>query len=101
LPRLQAGAQPQRLLTTLLGDYWYGRTEHLPSAVLVRLLADFDVSTVGARAALSRLARSGLLESSRVGRNTYYGLTAQAAEVIRASAARIMTFGEAQDPWDG
>lgn len=101
LPRLQVGAQPQHVLTTLLGDYWHGRPEHVPSAALVLLLADFDVSTVGARAALSRLARRGVLESSRVGRNTYYGLTTQAAEVIRANARRIMTFGERQDPWDG
>jgi phenylacetic acid degradation operon negative regulatory protein len=101
LPRLQAGAQPQRLLTTLLCDYWHGRREHIPSVVLVRLLADFGVSTVGARAALSRLARRGLLESSRVGRNTYYGLTATAAEVIRESAARILSFGQRHDPWDG
>jgi phenylacetic acid degradation operon negative regulatory protein len=101
LPRRQVGAQPQRLLTTLLGDYWYGRPEHIPSVVLVRLLADFGVSTMGARAALSRLARRGLLESSRVGRNTYYGLTATAAEVIRESAQRILSFGQRHDLWDG
>ncbi len=69
--------------------------------MLVRLLADFDVTAVGARAALSRLARRGLLDSSRHGRNTYYGLTVQAAEVIRESAGRILTFGQRQDPWDG
>jgi phenylacetic acid degradation operon negative regulatory protein len=85
----------------LLGDYWYARPEHIPSAVLVRLLADFGVSTVGARAALSRLARRGLLDSSRLGRNTYYGLTRRAAEVIGETAERILTFGQRQDPWDG
>lgn len=101
LPRLQSGAQPQRLLSTLLGDYWYDRQEHLPSAALVTLLADFGVSTVGARAALSRLARRGVLESSKVGRNTYYGLTPRAAHLLREGAWRILTFGGQHEPWDG
>ncbi|WP_237702806.1 MULTISPECIES: PaaX family transcriptional regulator [Protofrankia] len=101
LPRFRLGAQPQRLLMTLLGDYWHGCEEHIPSAALVRLLADFDISTVGARAALSRLARRGLLESSRVGRNTYYGLTGQAAEALQDSAVRVLSFGQAGTGWDG
>ena len=101
LPRMQAGAQPQHLLITLLGDYWYGRREHLPSAALVRLLAEFGVTQVGARAALSRLARRGLLESSRVGRRTYYGLTERAAAVIADGARRIYSFGTAARSWSG
>ncbi|EFC84594.1 PaaX family transcriptional regulator C-terminal domain-containing protein [Parafrankia sp. EUN1f] len=101
LPRVQAGAQPQHLLTTLLGDYWVDRLEHIPSVVLVSLLADFEVSTVGARAALSRLSRRGLLESSRIGRNTYYGLAPDACAAIRVSMNRILTFGLRHDPWDG
>ena len=101
LPRSQAGAQPQRLLVALLGDYWHGRGEHVPSSALVRLLADFDVTAVGARATLSRLARRGLLDSSRHGRNTYYGLTPRAAEAVRESTGRVLTFGRNQDPWDG
>ena len=101
LPRMQAGAQPQHLLITLLGDYWYGRREHLPSAALVRLLAEFGVTPVGARAALSRLARRGLLESSRVGRRTYYGLTERAAAVIAEGARRIYSFGTGARSWSG
>lgn len=101
LPRSQEGPQPQRLLTTLLGDYWHGRREHLPSAALVRLLADFDVTVVGARAALSRLARRGVLESSKAGRFTFYGLTAQASAVVLANVHRIRAFGQGDEPWDG
>jgi phenylacetic acid degradation operon negative regulatory protein len=101
LPRSQEGPQPQRLLTTLLGDFWHGRREHLPSAALVALLAEFDVSTVGARAALSRLARRGVLESSKVGRNTYYGLTGQAAAVVVENVHRLRTFGDRPQEWDG
>ena len=101
LPRMQAGAQPQHLLITLLGDYWFGRREHLPSAALVRLLAEFGVTPVGARAALSRLARRGLLESSKVGRRTYYGLTGRAAAVIADGARRIFSFGTSSRSWSG
>jgi phenylacetic acid degradation operon negative regulatory protein len=101
LPRSQEGPQPQRLLTTLLGDFWHGRSELLPSAALVALLADFGITTVGARAALSRLARRGVLESSKAGRNTFYGLTAQAAAVVLETVHRLRAFGEWPEPWDG
>lgn len=100
LPRSQSGPQPQHLLVTLLGDYWYGRSEHLPSAALVALLAEFEISPVAARAALSRLARRGLLESSKTGRRTYYGLTRRAAEVLRDGVQRIMSFGASTGAWD-
>lgn len=101
LPRTQSGPQPQHLLVTLLGDYWYERDEHLPSAALVALLGEFGISAVAARAALSRLARRGLLESSKAGRRTYYGLTPRAADVLRDGGRRIMGFGTGARSWDG
>lgn len=91
---------PQHLLTTLLGDYWYRREEHLPSAALVRLAEEFGVSAVAARAALSRLARRGLLESAKRGRRTYYRLTDRADEVLTEGQAHIMSFGGDSEPWD-
>ena len=57
--------RPPRLLLTLLGDYWWRRTEPLPSAALVALLAEFGVSDSAARAALSRLTRNQLLVTSK------------------------------------
>lgn len=101
LPRGQAGAPPQHLLLTILGDYWFERTEHLPSAALVDLLGEFGVSAVGARAALSRLARRGLLEPSKSGRRTYYRLTARADRVLSDGIRRILSFGTQEVPWDG
>ena len=59
--------RPPRLLLTLLGDYWWRRTEPLPSAALVALLAEFGVSDSAARAALSRLTRNQLLVTSKSG----------------------------------
>jgi phenylacetic acid degradation operon negative regulatory protein len=101
LPRSQAGPSSQHLLTTLLGDYWAGRSEHLPSAALVALLGEFDVGATAARAALNRLARRGVLVSSRVGRNSYYGFAPGAAETLLAGAYEFVSFGRGDQSWDG
>ena len=68
-----AAERPPRLLLTLLGDYWWQRTEPLPSAAIVALLAEFGVSDSAARAALSRLTRNELLVTSKTGRRTSPG----------------------------
>lgn len=87
---------------TLLGDYWLETAEPLPSAALVALVGEFGISTVSARAALSRLAHRELLSVSKVGRRTFYGSTPLAEEVLRAGRDRILTFGNYSDrPWDG
>jgi phenylacetic acid degradation operon negative regulatory protein len=96
----------QRLLFTLLGDYWWGYAEHIPSAALVALLGEFGVSEAGSRAALSRVSRSGVLEGARDGRTTSYRLSAAARRSGRAYArwvARSSGVGAegAAAPWDG
>jgi len=93
--------RPPRLLLTLLGDYWWQRTEPLPSAAIVGLLAEFGVSDSAARAALSRLTRNGLLVTSRSGRRTFVRLSPRAAEVLDDGARRIFSFGAGRAPWDG
>src|SRR5262249_2913103 len=75
--------RPPRLLLTLLGDYWWRRTEPLPSAALVALLAEFGVSDSAARAALSRLTRNGLLITSKSGRRTVVRLSERAARILQ------------------
>jgi phenylacetic acid degradation operon negative regulatory protein len=101
LPRSRTGSTPQHLLTTLLADYWFGRTELLPSSALVRLVGEFGVTAAGGRTALSRLTRRGLLRAEKKGRNTYYSLTAEAAGALRSGAERVMSFGLTEQPWDG
>jgi phenylacetic acid degradation operon negative regulatory protein len=87
---------------TLLGDYWLGRAEHLPSAALVDLLAEFGISEPSTRAALNRLTKRELLVSSKRGRNTYYGLSPRAVPLVRDTLKRIVAFGTDQaTPWDG
>jgi phenylacetic acid degradation operon negative regulatory protein len=93
--------RPPRLLLTLLGDYWWQRTEPLPSAAIVALLAEFGVSDSAARAALSRLTRNGLLVTARSGRRTYVQLSARAADVLDDGARRIFSFGRRPTAWDG
>ena len=102
LPRAQAGAQPQHLIVTLLGDFWFGRTEPLPSASLVSLMSEFGISPSSARTALSRLARRGLLAISKVGRSTFYSPTPYAERVLREGRQRLFSFGDdSPDSWDG
>jgi phenylacetic acid degradation operon negative regulatory protein len=93
--------RPPRLLLTLLGDYWWQRTEPLPSAAIVALLAEFGVSDSAARAALSRLTRNGLLVTSRSGRRTFVRLSQRAADILDDGARRIFSFGAPTPPWDG
>ncbi len=93
--------RPPRLLLTLLGDYWWRRTEPLPSAAIVALLAEFGVSDSAARAALSRLTRNGLLVTSKSGRRTFVRLSDRAAGVLDDGARRIFSFGRVTQAWDG
>lgn len=101
LPRRQRGTPPQHLLTTILGDYWWGRREGLPSAALVRLADEFRVTPLAARAALSRLVRRGLLEVERSGRRASYALTEKADQVLTEGIQRIVAFGTGGSSWDG
>lgn len=104
LPHVPVSAEPQRpprLLLTLLGDYWWQRTESLPSAALVALLAEFGVSDSAARAALSRLSRNRLLVTSRSGRRTFVRLSDRAAEILDEGARHIFSFGRQTQAWDG
>ncbi len=100
LPRVQSGNTPQRLLVTLLGDYWLGRSEKIPSSCLVRLLGEFSVTSAAARASLSRLSRRGLLEVNKQGRHTQYGLSSDAEVLLSEGVARIMSFGTMTNQWD-
>jgi phenylacetic acid degradation operon negative regulatory protein len=89
------------LLPTLLGDYWFASDGHIPSAALVRLLAEFGVGADAARAALSRLSRDGRLEGSRHGRRTAYRLAPSLAEAAASQGRRLMRHGAGPVGWDG
>jgi phenylacetic acid degradation operon negative regulatory protein len=101
LPRFQSGFPPQHLLLTLLGDFWTGRPEPLPSAALVAWLADFDVNEAGARAAIGRLAKRGNLDVVREGRNTSYRVAPRLVELLPYGSLHTQSFGYSRKGWDG
>jgi phenylacetic acid degradation operon negative regulatory protein len=101
LPRRQAGSSPQGLAVTLLADYSLRTRAWLPSAAIVALLAESHVTAGGARTAISRLARRGVLESGRQGRNTFYRLTEPAAAALAAGGRSVVRFAAQAEFWDG
>ncbi len=100
LPRRQSGPAPQGLTVTLLADYTLRTRAWVPSAAIVALLAESGVGPAGARAAISRLARRGVLESSRSGRHSSYRLTEAAAVNLSAGGRWIVSSTTGADRWD-
>jgi phenylacetic acid degradation operon negative regulatory protein len=101
LPRVQVGSNPQVLLLSLFVDYWLGRSEPLPSAVLVAMLGDLGTSPASARAALSRLALRRALVASKEGRRTFYALSPNATRTLERQHQRSLRFANGEVPWDG
>jgi phenylacetic acid degradation operon negative regulatory protein len=101
LPRRQAGGSPQGLTVTLVADYTLSTRAWLPSAAVVALLGESGVSHGGARTAVSRLARRGILEGNRHGRHSSYRLTPAATAGLSVGGARIASFAARADSWDG
>ena len=100
LPRQQAGRSPQGVAMTLVADYTVGTRAWLPSAAIVALLGESGVTIAGARTAISRLARRGVLESRREGRHSSYRLTVAAASDLASGGAWIANFATRADAWD-
>jgi phenylacetic acid degradation operon negative regulatory protein len=90
-----------KLLMTVLGDYWFGADEHVPSSVLVALLGEFGIGEDAARAAFSRLCREGRIERSKVGRRTAYRLAAAARTSAAERGRALVAFGAEPVAWDG
>ncbi|MFY1703700.1 PaaX family transcriptional regulator C-terminal domain-containing protein [Micromonospora sp. WMMA1923] len=100
LPRRQSGNSPQGMAVTLLADYTLRTREWLPSAAIVALLAESGVSPAGARTAISRLARRGVLDGSRQGRHSSYRLSRSAAGNLSAGGSWIVTSTATARAWD-
>lgn len=98
MPR--SAADPQHLLITLLGDYWYDRRELIPSAALVDLLSEFGATESSARQAMRRLLQRGLLVKEKVGRTTYYGAPSRITDVQSSRLRSAMRFGIDFTDWD-
>ena len=101
IPRAQAGPNPQHLLATILGEYFDSSDADLPSAAVVAVLREFDISEASARAALSRLTKRGLVAARRPGRPAVYHLTPQAIAKHRSRMHHFLTFGARPPRWTG
>jgi phenylacetic acid degradation operon negative regulatory protein len=102
LPRMQAGARPQHLLATLLGEYFDAATRvAVPSAALVALMGEFAVTPASARTALSRVAKRGLIEAAGPGRGAGYRLTADALSRHKQRMRCFLDFGATTPPYGG
>lgn len=95
-----ARARSQRLLVTLLGDYWHEDRPPIASAALVRILEEFDIAPANARAALSRLTQRGVLVRTKDGRRTSYAPSDHTMRLLRRGAGRIFS-REDGGTWDG
>ncbi|MFC9832983.1 PaaX family transcriptional regulator C-terminal domain-containing protein [Rhodococcus sp. NPDC127530] len=101
LPRQQAGSSSQALLGALLADYTFEDAGGLTSEAVVRLLAEFGISSSGARSALSRIVKRGLLVPHRRGRTVTYDISDTARLTHREKLGAVVRFGNPAPPWDG
>lgn len=96
-----ASSRGQGLAETLIADYTLPDRAWLPSTAIVALLGEFGVASAAARTTISRLARRGVLERSKVGRRSSYRLTQQAATGLWIGGGLIAAYTTQPDTWDG
>jgi phenylacetic acid degradation operon negative regulatory protein len=94
-PTLRAGS----LITTVFGDSIAPRGGTVWLGSLIRAMAEFGISERLVRTSVFRLVRDGWLQSSQVGRRSFYSLTDEGREKFRAATHRI--YGEPAMVWDG
>ena len=100
--RQELGAASARsLLLTVLGEFVLPDGLPVWTSALIDLLGDLDVAEKAARQAIMRTADSGWIESSRVGRETRWSLTAAGTRLLREGTDRIYGFAAEERPWDG
>jgi phenylacetic acid degradation operon negative regulatory protein len=87
------------LIVTLFGDAIVPRGGHLALASLLEIMRAFRVSETLVRTAMSRLVAEGLFERKKIGRNTFYSLSASGQQAFTEAAKKI--YGPAPGDWDG
>lgn len=91
--------QPRSMLFTLYGVYIRHFTSEIWLGTLIRLLGEFGFSEQAVRAALTRLATQGWVETRKVGRNNYLHMTAKGLQRVDEAANRI--YHLPRQTWDG
>ncbi len=87
----RASRRPEQLLLAFLGEFVLDAdVGHVPSAVLIGLLAELGVGDAATRATLARMSRRDLLAKVRAGREVAYGLTPTSESVLREARSRVL-----------
>lgn len=94
-PTLRAGS----LITTVFGDSIAPRGGTVWLGSLIRAMAEFGISERLVRTSVFRLVKDGWLQSTQIGRRSFYSLTDEGRERFRAATHRI--YGEPVTDWDG
>jgi phenylacetic acid degradation operon negative regulatory protein len=87
------------LIVTVYGDAIVPRGGSLWLGSLLEMMAGFGVEPGLVRTAVSRLVADGWFERTRVGKQSYYRLSAWGAAEFAAATARI--YRAAEPPWSG
>jgi phenylacetic acid degradation operon negative regulatory protein len=94
-PTLRAGS----LITTVFGDSIAPRGGTVWLGSMIRAMAEFGISERLVRTSVFRLAKDGWLQSTQLGRRSFYSLTDDGREKFRIATHRI--YGEPVTDWDG
>ena len=92
---LRAGS----LITTVFGDSIAPRGGSVWLGSLIRVMKDFGVSERLVRTSVFRLVQDGWLQSTLIGRRSYYSLTEEGSERFMLATHKI--YGEPDASWGG
>src|SRR3984957_15497361 len=100
-PTEDGAVRPQTLMLNLLGRYLLGRRVVVSAASVIEVSARVGVGEHAARSTLARMVNRGMLTRQRHGRAMYFGLTAQAEQILHDGEDRIWRSGAVNQDWDG
>jgi phenylacetic acid degradation operon negative regulatory protein len=95
----KSSSHSQQVVLTLYGDYILHLGGEIGIDTLIKVLANFELSQQAVRSAVSRMSRKGLIKVRRVGRTSYYSLTAAGRKLVAEGARRI--FQRKTTEWGG
>jgi len=87
------------LITTVFGDSIAPRGGTAWLGSLIEVMQDFGISERLVRTSVFRLAKDGWLQSTQIGRRSYYSLTDEGRERFQQATHKI--YGEPATTWGG
>ena len=87
------------LITTVFGDAIAPRGGTVWLGSLITVMQDFGISERLVRTSVFRLVKDGWLQSSQIGRRSYYSLTEEGRERFQQATHKI--YGEPVTTWNG